>query len=384
MIALNADGAGRRKRPDLGYQCALWVWKRTGKEKLYRRLDRVLRRPSINIVSVVDEMVRRAQRRGRTDVEAIALGEVQRRMQAGCPVSESFGDMVDPVERMLLQGGENAIGGGEEGRRTGLQRVFALLVRRLDAARRMRQAVFRAWANLVIYCAMILASLMAFSDYVIPRIALLYPVSRWGEVATSMLVASRMVRSDGFILVLGALVLFGLSLPFIQPYWTGRLRRVLDRFPPLGFYRLQQGGAWLASIPALTASGRLKAYDALVETERLSKPWMRERLRAIRKGMTGGLGMGRAMQQSGYAFPDREIVDEISLYESQGLDIESVLQEVADAWAETGYERVVRQADAILSGARVIFAFIVLWFTLGIVMLQVQMPNYFMSVAHLG
>ncbi|EQD31226.1 type IV pilus biogenesis protein [mine drainage metagenome] len=111
---------------------------------------------------------------------------------------------------------------------------------------------------------------------------------------------------------------------------------------------------------------------------------MRERLRAIRKGMTGGLGMGRAMQQSGYAFPDREIVDEISLYESQGLDIESVLQEVADAWAETGYERVVRQADAILSGARVIFAFIVLWFTLGIVMLQVQMPNYFMSVAHLG
>ncbi|MHB1764553.1 MAG: type II secretion system F family protein [Gammaproteobacteria bacterium] len=384
MAALNAGGFGGRPKRDFGYRFALWVWKCSSKEKLYRRLERVLRRPSINIVSVVDEMVRRAQQRGRSDVEAIALGEVQRRMHAGCSVSESFADMADSVERMLLQGGECAVGGGEEGRRTGLQRVFALLVRRLDAGRRMRQAVFRAWANLITYCAMILASLVVFSDYVIPRIAALYPTSHWNGVAASMLVVSQIVQSDGFIIGMWALVVLALMLPFVQPYWTGRLRRFLDRFPPLGFYRLQQGGAWLASIPALTASGRLKAYDALVETERLSKPWMRERLRAIQKGMTAGLGMGRAMQQSGFQFPDREIVDDISLYESQGLDIESVLDDMADAWAETGYERVVKQADAILSGARIIFAFVVLWYTLGTVVLQIQIPNYFMSVVHMG
>ncbi len=385
MAALNvtrtARGQGRRT---LGYRFALWIWKRSSKAQLFRRLDRVLRRPSINIVSVMDELVRRARLRGHTDVEAVVLGEVQRRMRAGCSVAESFADLADPVERMLLQGGEWAVEGGEAGRQSGLERVFALLLRRLDAGRRMQRAVLRAWATLALYGVMILGSLVAFSDYVIPRIAVLYPARHWSGMPASMLVASRVVQSEGFLLMVGTLAVLLLILPFLQPYWTGRLRRLLDRFPPLSFYRLQQGGAWLASIPALTASGRLKAYDALVETERLSQPWMRERLRAIQRGMSAGLGMGRAMQQSGYRFPDREIVDDISFYESQGLDIEAVLEEVADAWAETGYERVVAQAERILSGARILFAVVVLWYTLGTVALQIQIPNYFMSVVHLG
>ncbi len=384
MVAVIRVGAGQHRGSDRGYRLALWIWKYGGKEKLYRRLDRVLRRPSINIVAVVDEMVRRARQRGRTDLEAMVLGQVQQRMRAGFSVSESLRDIADPVERMLLQGGEQAVGGGEEGRRTGFQRVFALLVRRLDANRRMRRAVLGAWAHLITYLVMILVSLVAFSDYVIPKLEVLYPTSHWHGVARSMLVASRIVQSDGFIVGVVTLGVLAGMLPFVEPYWTGRLRRLLDRIPPLSFYRLQQGGAWLASIPALTENGRIKAYDALVETERLSKPWMRERLRAIRVGMVSGMGMGRAMQLSRYQFPDRVIVEEISMYESQGLDIESVLREVADEWAETGYERVVQQAGTVLSAARIVFALVVLWYTLGTVALQIQIPNYFMSLVHMG
>lgn len=384
MARLTAQGVSGRDGSDWGYRCALWLWRMTGKEKLYRRLARVLQRPSINVVAVVDELVRRASGRGRTDVEAIVLGRVQKRMRAGCSVAESFRDLADPVERMLLQGGETAGGGGSEDQRSALEQVFLLLLRRLEAARRMRQAVWRAWGHLLIYVAMMVGALEVFSDEVIPRIALLYPTSHWHGVASSMLVASRIVRSDGFLVGLCGLLLMMVSLPFLAPYWTGRLRRFLDRCPPLGFYRLQQGAAWMASIPALTASGRLKAYDALVETERLSGPWMRERLGAIRRGMALGLGLGRAMQQAGYGFPDREIVEDISFYENQGLDIESILGEMAETWAEAGYDRVTKQAEGLLVGVRVLFALLVLWFTLGTVMLQIQIPSYFMSMMHLG
>ncbi len=375
----------RERRRNLDYRLALWLWKRNGKERFFRRLDRILRRPSINIVTVVDEMVRRAGRRGPADVETLVLREIQKRMQAGLPVAESMADLTDPVERMLIRGGEQMVGKiSAEDQRTGIQRVFHYLSRRLESGRRMRGAVRGAWVNLATYFVLILAALVTFSDYVIPKIAGLYPPADWTGVARSLLVASRVVESTGFAVFVGSGVLTLLILPFLLPYWTGPLRCALDGIPPFSFYRLQEGGAWLASIPALTDSGRIKAYDALVETERLSRPWMRERLQAIRRGMAAGLGMGRAMQQSPFRFPDAEIVADISLFESQGLNIEDILREVAAEWAETGFRRVVIQAGRIEALARIVFALIVLWYTLGTVVLQIQIPNYFMSMAHMG
>ena len=372
----------RRTLWDWRYGLALWVWKQGGKERFFHHLDRILRRPSINIVSVVDEMFRRASRRGGSRIEARVLREIQKRMQSGLPVAESMADITDPVEQMLIRGGEKTV--GADGQRTGIQRVFRYLGQRLGARRRMRGAVLGAWARLAIYFVMILVAILTFSDYVIPKIALLYPPSDWTGIPRSLLVASRIVGSAGFAFCVGMGVLLFLLLPLLFPYWTGPVRRVLDRIPPFSFYRLQEGGAWLASIPALTDSGRIKAYDALVETERLSKPWMRERLRAIRLGMMAGFGMGQAMQRSSFGFPDPEIVADISLFESQGLDVEDILREIASEWADSGFRRVVIQANRIEGLARVVFALIVLWFTLGTVILQIQIPNYFMSMAHMG
>ena len=369
-------------RRDWSYCLALWIWKQGGKERLFRHLDRILRRSSINIVSVVDEMFRRASRRGGWGIEACVLREIQKRMQSGLPVAESMADITDPVERMLIRGGEKTV--GADGQRTGIQRVFSYLGRRLEARRRMRGAVLGAWVRLVTYFVMILVTLMTFSDYVIPKIALLYPPSDWTGVPRSLLVASRIVGSVWFAIFVGFGVLSFLLLPLLFPYWTGPVRRALDRIPPFSFYRLQEGGAWLASIPALTDSGRIKAYDALVETERLSKPWMRERLRAIRLGMVAGFGMGQAMQRSSFGFPDPEIVADISLFESQGLDVEDILREIASEWVDSGFRQVVVQANRIEVLARIVFALIVLWFTLGTVVLQIHIPNYFMSMAHMG
>ncbi len=379
---MTARAEGKRPLRDWDYRLALWVWRWSGKERFFRHLDRILRRPSINIVTVVDEMVRRGGRRGGAGIEAMVLREIQKRMRSGLSVAESMADITDPVERMLIRGGEQSV--GADGQQTGIQRVFSDLGRRLESRRRMRGAVLGAWARLVTYFVMILAALVTFSDYVIPKIALLYPPADWTGVPRSLLLISQVMQSVGFAVFVGGGILFFLLLPFLLPYWTGPIRRVLDRIPPFSFYRLQEGGAWLASIPALTDSGRIKAYDALVETERLSKPWMRERLQAIRRGMTAGFGMGRAMQHSPFRFPDPEIVADISLFESQGLDVEAILREMASEWADTGFQRVVIQAGRIEAMARIVFALIVLWYTLGTVVLQIQIPNYFMSMAHMG
>ena len=68
-------------------------------------------------------------------------------------------------------------------------------------------------------------------------------------------------------------------LPFTFPYWTGRLRAMLDKMPPWSFYRLLQGGSWLMSFSSMMVAG-MQAAEALRKMMPVANPYLRERLRA--------------------------------------------------------------------------------------------------------
>jgi type II secretory pathway component PulF len=382
--AERAESVAPIEVPDWWRRLCLKSYGGASRIKLYTRLARILRQPKANIVKVLEDLYQRAHRRSslsRWDAEAVALSTMVSALKAGRKPSAALDGIAQSVELMLIKGGEEA--GGDEGsaeeRRTGLQRAFEQCVA-LDAnRRRTTKAVRSAYMKLTLYLLMTIASLMVFSDFVVPQISLAFPPEHWQGFAASLYSVSTVVAKPQFTVVLSLVMLGLVAMPFTFPYWTGRLRDALDQIPPFSFYRLQQGGGWLMSIPALTQSGRMKAYDAVNVTASVAQPWLREHIHRIGNNMRGGGQFGRSLVASG-SFPDKEVVEDIRLYEKQGLDVDEILATISREWAETGVERIERQASLMQMVTLSLFSAVIIWFTLGTVLLQIQMPAYFMSL----
>lgn len=354
-----------------------------GRVKLYKALARVLRQRDVNLTAVLRDLYLRAYHRSKIDSTTVVLGDVYASLTRGEDIDRAFASFAKPIELMLIRGGQAAgegRGHNSDERRTGLQRAMQQILHLYDAQRETRKALFSAYSTLVLYATMIIISLLVVSDYVVPKIAVAFPTSHWTGIAYSMYAVSKIVDSTGFATLVGALIVILIAIPVSFPYWRGRLRDILDRHPPYSFYRLQEGGGWIVSIPALIENGRMNVLQAAKQTAALGKPWLRSHILRIVEGLNRGMNFGDAMIGAG-GFPDREVAEDVSLYESQHIDIDVILKEVSADWSESGSDLIKLQARVMETAVRIVFALVLLWYVLGTVVLQIQMPAYFMSAS---
>ena len=151
--------------------------------------------------------------------------------------------------------------------------------------------------------------------------------------------------------------------------WTGPWRNRFDMFPPWSSYRIIVGASWLSSVTIMISAG-ISVRQIFKETYDIAEennPWLAERIEAI-ASKYGAQSFGKAFVQSGYKFPDKELVDEMEIYAEQGVEDERYVQ-LADKWSAKGADSVKKQVQIISSFTMMLFYVLAIFFALGIILM---------------
>lgn len=329
-------------RVDLNRKWARWQTGPDARLRVYRKIEKMLSN-GLPLLKVLEELELRAAHEGRKPNEpgAIMLGEWRKAVQNGGMLAEGMEGWVPQAERLVVLAGE------QSGRvEAALRSLVAIVV----SQRRIRGAIAGGVAYPIALFGITLVYLYLFGAHVIPQFAAIVPPQRWHGPAHLLYLLSSFTTHWLFYGV--AAVLAGSALlVYSMPRWSGRLRIVLDRYPPYSLYRLMVGISFLTAFASLQAAG-LTVEKSLVRLSSLAQPWLRERIDDTLFGVKSGLNVGEALKTTGYRFPSDEIVDDLCIY-AEYKGFAEALKTLADEWMEAGVERIAAQMR-VLNGAAIV------------------------------
>lgn len=329
---------------------------------VYRMLYFMLRN-GISVYDAVKELYKRSLKKGKNHPHVIMYGQWLAEMDGGRDFADSLGDWVPTDERVLISAG------GKAGK---LEMIFLRVIEAVRFGAQIKKALLAAtiYPALLFVVAMLIT--VFFGVKIIPVFAEISNPATWTGVAKSLHVMSGVVRGYWWLfvlLVIGAFVLYRMSLPNL----TGKLRTRLDRFPPYAYYRLRHGSGFLISLAVLVETGT-NIERALLLLRKTGDKWMRERLDPVIAFSQSGVNLGDALERAGHGFPDRAIIDSISIF-SQRAELDKALQITAKEWMENGMDQVNAQAAVLKTAAFLTVVGIVAWLVLGLFAIQEQIAR---------
>lgn len=353
----------------------LWIARRaytaSYRTRLYRKLSRLMKN-GIQLQSALENLHKRAAKKSRTDIEAVALNDILREYRTGKGFALAMRQYASTNERMILDAGER---GGDP------PNAMELAADILDAQKQMRGQVIGAVAQPTFLLIMLLVIVLAVSRFVIPKLAAVLAPSKWNSVAYSLYQLTQIVNSPWFLLVLFlalcGLVGVGLSLPL----WVGRGRAKFDHIPPWSMFRLLVGSGWILSLASLVRSGEtilnsMRNMRSVAARGRIGNRWLRDRLSRAIFYITSGNNLGEALEATGTGFPDREIVEDLATFaELEGF--EDVLYTIGRDWVTIGLQRIKQQAAVLNTAAMLLIGCVLAWFTFAVVSIQMSLGSHF-------
>jgi type II secretory pathway component PulF len=350
-----------------------WVKLQFGRQlriKQYARIQKMLE-AGLPLLRILEELHERASDNGkrRGDVNAVVLAEWKNKLQNGARFSEAIAGWVPQVELMILSAGEDS---GQLA--VSLKSVIAFAT----SGNQIRSAITGGLAYPLLVTLLILVYIYIFGVHVIPKFAAVVNPAQWHGVARSLYLLSGFVQSWAVYVLIGVAVLVVVML-FSFRRWCGRIRTVLDRFPPYSIYRLMMGSGFLTALAALIAAGT-PVDRALVKLGSMSGPWLYERIDAALFGLKSGFNLGEAMKNSGHGFPSPEIVDDLCVY-AEFSDFSAAIQRVADDWMTEGTATVNTSMKLLSTMSIFMLAAVVMWLVAGFFGIQQEISN---MVRHSG
>ncbi|CQD41633.1 type II secretion system F family protein [Yersinia mollaretii] len=212
-----------------------------------------------------------------------------------------------------------------------------------------------------------------FGTQVVPAFDAILPKERWQGTGHTMALMAEFVQTGLLPLVI-FLIIMVIVILSTMAIWTGKIRRVFDRFPPWSIYRLVIGSNFLISFSALLNAG-ISVPDALQILARNASPWYRERLLATRLQMLNGArNIGDALHRTGLNFPSWEMIIDIRSYSAlAGFD--DMLNKLSREWLDDAVVGINRQLDVFRNIAIVIMGLIFMWLAAGMFELQQQLSD---------
>lgn len=337
--------------------------------RFYRKIA-ALTRNGKRLQASLENLQKRAERKAKTDIEAIVLRRINTRIKNGDSFAKSLEGLCPIDELMVIQAGEEA---------GTLPDSLTLVVELIQASKKMKSSVISALAQPLFLFLLLIGAIFFIGYYVVPKLEMILPSSKWVGAAKSLAALSVFVQSSyflmSFFLILFLNILFVLSLP----RWTGRLRTYADRIPPWSFYRLMLGSGWLLSLAALIKSGT-SLYDALKEmhlfTKKNKNRWLYERLKKTLFYLNNGHNFGDALDKTKTSFPDQEVIDDLMTY-SDLPNFEDILYTLGKEWVEEGLISIEKQSSVLKQFCIVLIGGAIGWFAYAVMTIQQLMSQSF-------
>lgn len=354
----------------------LWFARRqlTASKRLraYRKISTMLKNGT-RIEIILDELELRASNEGKNPNEGMAIvyDSWRRIVKNGGRLAEAIDGWVPISERMIIFAGEKA---GK------LSDALDSVAEVVKSGRKINGVVIGGVAYPLFLLAATALYLYLFGVKVIPQFAKIIDPARWGSLSKSLYVMSQVMVNWG-IPVLGCTVCAVVMILYSMPRLTGSLRVRLDKIPPYSIYRLVTGSGFMLAMSALlTGHGRVQ--EALETLCTASNPYLRERLEGFLMGVNSGMNVGEAMKRSGYQFPSKEIVDDLTVYAENSGDFSEAIGIIAREWMEEGVEIITVQMNVFKSVAMVLMATVLMWIVAGFFALQQEISNLSRGVMH--
>ncbi len=245
----------------------------------------------------------------------------------------NFGSCVGPYvpssEAILLETGAAS---GQ------LSEALYTVARTVEQQSNIKNAIISNSAYPLLLFAMLIAALMLASYMVIPTFSEILPTEEWTGFAGMVAQATVFIRNNGAgiaVFMVMAIIIIAFSLP----RWTGKSRLLVENMIPWSLYRMLQGSAFLLSISSMMSAG-VKLDD--VSLKRIGKsadPYLAERIDAVKRYITSGANLGDALYNTGYRFPDEEIIADLRIY-ARLRDFDKNLVKITRSWVEELVEKV--------------------------------------------
>lgn len=277
----------------------------------------------------------RNQVQRRNPALASVFDRVLERMGSGHQLGTAFTGYASPEEIMLITSGQKA------GR---LSEGLKLASELIDSRKKISTAVVGALAYPLFLLLLAVAMLTTVSFYVMPELVHLSDPRQWTGFARGLYLISSFLGSWAgvvfFILSAGAC----LGVIITLPIWTGRTRRIADRFAPWSMYRLMVGSVWLFTLATLMRSGKQisEILKTMLASEAIS-PYLSERVKAINDYVIRGENLGKSMYLSGMDFPDRSLIDDFRTYATLP-HFKEQLHNLSRDWLQEGIAAIQRKA----------------------------------------
>ncbi|MGR4000524.1 MAG: type II secretion system F family protein [Alphaproteobacteria bacterium] len=306
------------------------------RQKLYRRLSALLNNgvPLNTAIARLQVVATGMGRKGA--VEKIVLQNWMERMRGDPAFGAAITGWAPEEERLLIVAGET---GGH------LADTLDSLVDIMTNVKALKSALRSALTYPLVLISAMFGYMAIVSLVAVPRFAAVYDPIYWVGYAKVMFLISE--------IALQALFIYLLSIPLMIVGFQvavrtvgGRLRIVLDRFPPFSFYRLQSGSGFLLGFGSLLQAG-VQATEAMnLLAQRATTTYMKVRIGSALAGLRSGLNVGRAMESTRYEFPDREILADLVTY-SDLRNFEDRLLDISKEWVRETVVEVTARTKAV-------------------------------------
>lgn len=323
--------------------------------QLYRMLAKTTdeKRKGLKLIQIIEHLIKLDKKRSGRGIQL----RMHKRWLSELKEGKHFGDILKkyapPIEAMIVYSCETS---GVLS--MGFELATEVAVMQQEFMRLLKSSIAAAAFNFLAA----LALLTFFCKRIMPSLGTFIPThARTGLTEFWLNVSSSYEEWFPILIILIALAIVGITL--VIRLYVGGGRKYLDRFPPFSVYRLVIGCSFLYSVNSLSKAG-IQHAKSLEITEKFASPYLRYRIQRMLSYMNQGQSLGEAIMSIDLDFPDKDFIDQLELYASQGVLDEMFEQVVLDMRAE-GAEFIAKQGAVIKYTGMILNSVLLLFLAIG-------------------
>lgn len=297
------------------------------RERFYIKLGQLLEN-GVQL-DVALSQLQKMSARSKGSILPVLYGSWRRNVANGMNFGDVVGPFVPSAEAILLETGA-ASGHLVESLYNAAETV--------QQQSKVKNAIISSAAYPVVLFLMLIAALILSSFMVIPTFSEILPVEKWTGAAKITAAVTQVIRDYGLVIVI-FFVLANIIVFTSLSRWTGRERLLVENVIPWNLYRMWQGSSFLLSVAALMKAGVKLDEVSLNKISRNTEPYLSQRIQAIKRGIISGENLGEALNQTGFNFPDEELIADLRVYATlRGFD--KNLLRITQTWVNDLVDKV--------------------------------------------